>query len=95
MDALKHRKAQTKAARERAKQKKENVMDSLEFFKYSSALVLHDIFGFGPKRISRFVTALTDLFVNYADRYDTGYLLQSFKSKCKDRGIEFKEKNQI
>ena len=90
MNALKHKKAKTKAERDRAAQKKENVMEALEFFKYSSALVLHDVFGFGPKRISRFVTALTDLFVNYADRYDAGYLLQSFKSKCKDRGIVFK-----
>ena len=93
MDALKHRKAESKSARDRAAQKKENIMDALDFFKYSSALVLHDIFGFGPKRISRFVTALSDLFVEYADRYETGCLLQSFKSKCRDRGIVFKEKN--
>lgn len=90
MNVLKHRRAESKANRERSRQRHENVMEALEFFKYSSALILHDIFGFGPKRISRFAEALTTLFVEYADRYDTGYLLQSFKSKCNDRGIEFK-----
>ena len=89
MKALKHRKAETKAQRDRVQLRKDTINGSLEFFKYSSALILHDIFGFGPKRISRFAEALTTLFVEYADRYDTGYLLQSFKSKCKDRGIEF------
>lgn len=89
MNALKHKVAETKAERERVKQRRANVNETVEFFKYASAVILYDMFGFRGKRINRFVGALVDLFVQYGDRYDGEYMLDGMKKQCKDRGIEF------
>ena len=89
MNALKHKVAETKAERERVKQRRASVNESVEFFKYASGLVLHDKFGFGKKRLSLFYKDLTALFDDYTDRYESKYLLDGMKKQCKDRGIEF------
>lgn len=91
MNALKHKRQESKAARERNKQRRDTVNESVEFFKYASAVILYDMFGFRGVRINRFVNALVDLFVQYGDRYDGEYLLDGMRKQCKDRGIEFEE----
>lgn len=91
MNALKHIKAETKAQREKEQQRQQTINKSVEFFKYASAIILYDMFGFRGGRINRFVNALVELFVQYGDRYDGEYLLDSMRKQCSDRGIEFEE----
>lgn len=91
MKVLKTVQNRSKAQRDRLQLRRETINEATVFFKYAAALVLHDLFGFGRKRVARFAEALVTLFVEYSDRYDSEYLLQSFKSKCRDRGIEFEE----
>lgn len=89
MNALKRVRNETKSEREKQQQRLQTVNESVEFFKYACAIILYDMFGFRNKRITRFVNALVDLFVQYSDRYDSKYLLDSMKKQCSDRGIEF------
>lgn len=89
MNALKHIRAETKAEREKEQQRQKTVNESVEFFKYACAIILYDMFGFRKPRIQRFANALVELFVQYSDRYESKYLLDSLKKQCSDRGIEF------
>ena len=92
MNAMKEACSRSRAERDKQKQRRDTVNESVEFFKYASAVILYDMFGFRGARINRFIGALVDLFVQYGDRYDGEYLLAGLCKQCEDRGIVF-EKN--
>lgn len=91
MNAMKEARSRSKAERDKQQQRQQTVNETVEFFKYASAVILYDMFGFRGGRINRFVGALVDLFVQYGDRYEGEYLLDGMKKQCADRGIEFEE----
>ena len=71
--------------------KKQTISGATEFFKYASAMVLHDKFGFGKQRLNLYYKDLADLFEDFTERYDSFYLLDAMKKQCADRGIVFED----
>lgn len=58
-----------------------------ECFAYAIALVLHDVYGFGGKRIQRTITALNEVMTGYADEHGAD-LRAKMLDELRGRGIE-------
>ena len=67
---------------------RETVNTATEFVMLAALVVLHDDFGFGADRATRFVNATSAVLDEYSDRYGADSLLQALRSKAKEKGIE-------
>ena len=96
MNALQIRAKEAKAQTRRQREIKENehkaISDTTEAIMYASAMVLHDFFGFGTKRLQTFCTETIDTVNSFAEYYGVEYLFEALKHEAKKRGIEFEVK---
>jgi hypothetical protein len=68
---------------------KDILNESLDSEMEATLLVLHDVFGFGKKRIEQFAGAMQEMLDNGYDTYGIDALIK-FQMMLKERGINFR-----
>lgn len=86
MNALKNRPKRSKRERE----KTQTVIDSLELFIHTFALTMHEMDGYGEKRITDRVTDAMKRIDDYTERYGSEFVLTAMQNRLKDIGITIK-----
>lgn len=88
MNALKHKKEQSKSYREA----QTFMLELLEMMAYAYALELNKQHRFGKKRNERVAKAAIERVHECIKRYETEYTQTALKSKCQDFGFVSKIK---
>lgn len=88
MNALKHKKEESKAYREAQRL----VVDLTDMLCNAYALELHEQAGFGAERNERIAKAAIERVHACVERYETEYTETALKSKCADFGFVSKVK---
>lgn len=88
MNALKHKKEESKAFREAQRL----IVELVEMMAQAYAIELHEQAGFGAERNERIAKAAIERVHKCVERYESDYTPTALKSKCKDFGFVSKVK---
>ena len=88
MNALKNRQKRSKRERDDDKLISQTIFDTFEFTMKSVALSLHELYGFGEKRICAVLDDAIKRVDEYTERYDSECVLTAMDRKLESLGIK-------
>ena len=92
MKATKRSVREGKRARDDAALQSRTIEDTMELAMLTSALVLHDDYGFGERRLTRFLTSVMDIVGELNARYGAECTVTALRDRLSRIGVEIKFK---